>query len=777
MEKLESAIAKIEVNDNTFENTGTEVFPSYINFFFGANGVGKSTLAQMIRDDSGVVWKKGMSREAYNVLVYNQDFIERNFSNFDNLAGVFTVHEKNIADQKKQEELKAKLKECEESGAALNKEHEKAATVLEKATEKFHDTCWSRTASIREQFEQVFKGKGRKKLIADAILEVESPAEHDLGEIQALYGVAFDAQARPYRHFARVDVQSTHGSMRGNSLLGQSVISSSDTPFASFIKAIHATDWVRQGHDHYAAHTDGKCPYCQQILPPNFEEEIATCFDAQYLQDVGDIKAFQSVYISETNAILETLRGNLAEELPIADLTQYKDRLLLLERSIQTNQQRIEGKVREPSSIVALEDIDSLLIDIGQSIDEINSLIAKNNMIVNDKRKKQGQCAGDIWEHIAFMLADVVKDFRSAQKDNAAAEKKYNSEIAECRKEWRTIQQEIGELNKSGVNTDEAIDRINTFLHNSGFQGFKLRAKADTANTYEVIREGADGRFRPVKKLSEGERNFIAFLYFYQLVRGNGVVGSTTTYGALEDAPEGTDIRDKIVVIDDPVSSMDGNAMFLVGSMVRELISVCYNNTEYRDQEVPGDYIKQIFIMTHNAFFHRAITMNQVQNYASTNFYMIRKAENRSSITLCTKDGAIPGTKENYNPVQNSYSALWVELKRLYDEEENSTILIKNISQRILDYYFLQLCGLSGKEIRKTVLVTNRSKFVQGDDQTKFHLADALLQYISQPMGIGEDIFITEDDMPVELHRDVFKLIFDSLGQGQHYEMMMSQAR
>ena len=158
---------------------------------------------------------------------------------------------------------------------------------------------------------------------------------------------------------------------------------------------------------------------------------------------------------------------------------------------------------------------------------------------------------------------------------------------------------------------------------------------------------------------------------------------------------------------------------------------------------------------------------------------MIRKADNRSSISHCVRPGRVANTKENYNPVQNSYAALWEELKRLY-AEENASIPIKNVSQRILDYYFLQLCGLNGKDMRNDVLVKNKPKFVKEEegvasDYTKYHLADALLQYITQPTGIGDEIFISDDCLDVEMHKEVFKAIFESLGQDQHYKMMMDE--
>ena len=94
------------------------------------------------------------------------------------------------------------------------------------------------------------------------------------------------------------------------------------------------------------------------------------------------------------------------------------------------------------------------------------------------------------------------------------------------------------------------------------------------------------------------KRNFIAFLYYYYLAKGS--LSSEA-------------VKDKIVVIDAPVSSMDSGALFIVSALVREMIEVCYNNTDYRSHKVDGDYIKQIFILTHNVYFHKEITHHQAK--------------------------------------------------------------------------------------------------------------------------------------------------------------------
>ena len=156
------------------------------------------------------------------------------------------------------------------------------------------------------------------------------------------------------------------------------------------------------------------------------------------------------------------------------------------------------------------------------------------------------------------------------------------------------------------------------------------------------------------------------------------------------------DRRDKIVVIDDPVTSMDSGTLFIVSSMVREMISVCHNNIEVLHPDITGSYIKQIFILTHNAYFHREVAYNMVEYYDCVTFYMVRKTDNHSSITPCIeKAKELSEDDKNVNPVQNAYTALWTEYQEL-----TSSIPLLNVIRRILQYYFLELCGYQGRKTR-----------------------------------------------------------------------------
>ena len=54
---MQSAIERITLNDATF--TGEVIELTFVNFFYGKNGAGKSTIARSLRDNTGIEWKNG----------------------------------------------------------------------------------------------------------------------------------------------------------------------------------------------------------------------------------------------------------------------------------------------------------------------------------------------------------------------------------------------------------------------------------------------------------------------------------------------------------------------------------------------------------------------------------------------------------------------------------------------------------------------------------------------------------------------------------------------
>ena len=158
-------------------------------------------------------------------------------------------------------------------------------------------------------------------------------------------------------------------------------------------------------------------------------------------------------------------------------------------------------------------------------------------------------------------------------------------------------------------------------------------------------------------------------------------------------------------------------------------------------------------------------------------FFLITKNDNKSTIKLCiTKNEEIPTEKRNYNPVQNSYAALWTEYN-----EVKSSITLKNVIRRILEYYFIQICGYDGHTLQDIILRENRDKFVKVDpatgeeDTSELRTVASMIDYLTaSTFGVNEGLHFIEDSIAPEIYKDLTKRIFEAMGQPQHYDMMSS---
>ena len=752
--KLPCEITKIVLDDASYKGTTTEVFPTYINYFFGNNGTGKSTLAGAIGKGIGVSYAPGKSFSDYIIHVFDQNFIDGNMNRYHNLPGVFTINEINVDIQKQLD------KNTEEQTVANKLFAEAAAKKDEKTKEKdnlldkMYKECWKKSGELRTVFEKTQDGKKRAKLFTEAVT-AHSPIEHNVDEMKRMYESVYSTSAKTYPRFSELDNPAVLDSLAGQEILGQAIVNTSNTPFADFLKKVGSIQWVRQGHDAYHARTEGHCPYCMQELPSDFEEMLSKSFDDQYNESLSKLNEFLAAYRASADQLFISLSKLPAEIYPSVEVAPYNEKLTVIKAAIQSNVDKIKEKVESPTSVVTLEETAPLLLELSTMIQGYNKLIDANNELVAAGPKKKADCTKAVFEHIAFTLKDVIDGYARSEKTFEQELTKQQKIIDEQSAALQRLRTEYRTLSSKTVETETAMNAINTMLRDTGFQGFAVRPHKEAnkaAINYEVIRTDTG---EIAENLSEGEKNFIAFLYFQQLV-----FGSSNADG---------EFKDKIIVIDDPVSSMDSKALFVVGALVRKMIEICRNNADNRNALVAGNFIKQIFILTHNAYFHREVSYPHVKRYQFVSFYLIQKQDGKSSIRLCEcPNPNRPSEQMNVNPVKNSYAALWEEYKEI-----SSPIPLMNIVRRILEYYFLQICGYEGESLRKRILEDHKEDFICDDDYTKFDMASSMLSYISSTAyGINDGMHYVDDCSDADMCRDTFRMIFRHMGQEQHFEMM-----
>ncbi len=283
----------------------------------------------------------------------------------------------------------------------------------------------------------------------------------------------------------------------------------------------------------------------------------------------------------------------------------------------------------------------------------------------------------------------------------------------------------IKENEKKITGITDTLIEINQILKSFAFDGFEL-ANGKMEGTYKVIRP--DGT-EVGKTLSEGEYRFISFLYFYYLING-----SNESSGI---------IKDKILVIDDPISSLDSNSLFIVSTLVKKLITDCFENK---------NEIKQIFILTHNVYFYKEIVFRGIKD---------NKKETKEKYFILSKKNEISSIKEyDKNPIETMYQLLWKELK---DENINKNTCC-NTMRRILEYYF----NIIGNKNYEKII----NEF-EGNDKI---ICKSLISYINDNSHyINEELDIIFDDDIVQKYKRVFKEIFDKLGHIEHYNMMINE--
>lgn len=756
MNKIQSEITNINLQGASYQETTPNIEPTYVNFFFGQNGSGKSTIAKEIQTGDNVTYRDGKSAEDYLSLVYNEEFIEENFKSYRGMNGVFTLNSKNSEVQTQINDLNKKREEIRKDLVADRTEKDKKEKEREKLEKDFYKECWDRCRQYRESFPKTLTGKGKSETFTKEIL-THLPSEADEDSLKRLYDSAFSDDAKHYSNFNEISDTSILDNVIGSEILSTSIVNSADTELAKVLRDIGSTEWMRQGHELFSGKTNNKCPYCGENLPHNFEEIVIKSFDTEYQKNLTKLSDFLTAYKTTANVLFNPLQALPSEIYPEIDIKIYNDKLEVLKAAIQENITIITSKVDNPASIVSLNDIQPILEELSIIIKTNNKLISDNNLVVASKPTKQKECVKMIFDLFAFQLKDIITAYHKDSTTLDAEITKLSSKISAAEKDLEEIRKDLVALRKQTVETDSAKDSINRMLIDSGMQGFKLEPKAGVPHVYEVRRPNGE----IADNLSEGEKNFIAFLYFYHLVQGS--------------ISESGDTREKIVVIDDPVSSMDSSSLFIVSTLVRKLIEICRNNADNRLPTVEGNFIKQIFILTHNAYFHREVTQGYVDKYEYASFYLIRKFDCKSTIRLCDMvNPNEPTERMNYNPVKNSYAALWEEFKEL-----KTAIPLVNVIRRILEYYFLQICGYDGATLKDRILVKGKAdgKF-QNDDgsfnEQRYQMAAALLSYIgTSSVGSNDGLQFVEDYLNADECRKAFELIFETMEQKQHYDMMI----
>ncbi|QNN21567.1 AAA family ATPase [Planctomycetales bacterium ZRK34] len=705
------------------------------NFIFGTNGSGKTTISRIVANASdyphcSVVWQGG---QPLKTIVYNRDFVERSFDQSPQLKGIFTLGEESKEVTEKIATAKSELDELADEvkklTATLKGEGERGGKEVElkQLESEFEEECWAIKQKLDADFQGAFVGvRNSKEAFKQRMLREAESNNADLKSIDDLKARAssiFDANHDKVAEVESIKFESLTN-LEGAAILRKKVIGSSDVDIADLIQRLGNSDWVKQGLAFYDPE-EGTCPFCQQATPDSFAASLNKYFDETFESDLNEINRSRTVYAESVSFCQQYFERILQSPAKFLDVEKLRTLIELFQAKTTSNQQHLKRKQVEPSLVITLEPLGELCSQIEALVEVANTNIRQHNRMVDNLAEEKQVLTNEVWRYVLDQEIDVpLALFLKKRVGLTTAIENLNIQIDNKEARRRAKQSEIRELEKVTTSIQPTVDGVNSILQSFGFRNFQL-AQVKQSRFYKIVRnDGSDAK----TTLSEGERNFVAFLYFYHLLKGSESESGMTT--------------DRVIVFDDPVSSFDSDVLFIVSALIRGLME---------DMRSGNSHVKQVFVLTHNVYFHREVTFNQRRpnggKLREETFWTVRKLEVGST---CESHGD--------NPIKTSYECLWMELKR----GPVGSITIQNTMRRILEGYFTVLGNLDRDAICEHF--EGREKLV----------CQSLFSWVNAGSHItGDDIFVSVDGTSVETYLSVFKQIFIRTQHGAHYEMMM----
>lgn len=730
----------------TYSDLGTTIEGcKKINFFYGANGSGKSTVGNFLSNQLDSMYQQceieWENDSPVDILVYNRSFRERHFK--EEIEGIFTFGKSRIEDIAEINKLKD---EKDDKKDQLNK-YKSSLTNKDKEEndykERFQDEIWDVILKAnKSDFEVAFSGlKNSKEKFYNEVLKRYNSLKTTANSRESLKEkkkILFNNNAQKYDLINNnyKDIMNDITAIECNDIWSKVVVGDKEIPVAKLIQYLGNADWVNAGRTYIKG--DNICPFCQQeTVTNNFEKELNEFFSGEYEKDLRNIKSLIESYkikLAELSIELEDRIKKLLIDKDVVDIDEYDNLVKLLNLSFHNNLKNFESKENEPGRLIEVINAESLKCDLVAKVDLVNQYISKHNLLIDNQKTEKENLINEIWSFMLYENKQLIDRYIKGKNNFSKAKTGIKTKINSCQIEINNLNNKITALEKDITSVQPTINEINRLLESYGFTNFKIVPSPEKKHFYRIQRP--DGTLA-TNTLSEGEETFISFLYFMQLAKGSNNLEKVSAK--------------KILVLDDPISSLDSNVLFVVSSLVKSLIRSVIGKCEDKEKETD---VEQIFLFTHNVFFHKEASFlsNREMKVRDIHYWIINKKENES---LIKSFGEI-------NPIKTSYELLWEEIKN--SENTTSSVTIQNAMRRIIENYFNML----GSSIDDKILESFET--MEGK-----HICRSLISWINEGSHtIPEDIYIDSYSDSIDKYKVVFQQIFEKMGHKAHYDMMMS---
>jgi wobble nucleotide-excising tRNase len=326
--------------------------------------------------------------------------------------------------------------------------------------------------------------------------------------------------------------------------------------------------WIKTGHEYHDGHALEDCLYCGSKITPERRAALGSSLDNQIDQFVARIDRT----VESLQANIEQLE-TLERTLPSSDALQpdltasYKGARTALLSALQVPKDQLKRlgrtlaeKRKKPASSAELSalptdgEVATAAEALLAALRGVNLIVAQHNAIAADFQLHRSAAEQAIRKHFIAECRTRLSEHAAITREAATLHARTLAEIASATQDASELRQKI-RVHKP------AADAINKLIES--YLGHEELTVHPVDEGYEFHRHGRLMEGLP----SEGEKTAIALAYFLSRIESDG-----------------RKLKDLVVVIDDPISSLDTKALNYACALVRSRLSNA----------------RQLFVLTHN---------------------------------------------------------------------------------------------------------------------------------------------------------------------------------
>jgi len=419
--------------------------------------------------------------------------------------------------------------------------------------------------------------------------------------------------------------------------------------------------WVKKGKELHSK--SDKCLFCDNEIKPDRFQYLTEFFNSEASTIKEGINNQKSQIIEEEDNSKQINLPSSSNDLNLGYIDEYLglkkelDKIFTsYKKHLKTLAAKLDLKLNKSlhAKVDEVKGFDLSLIT--NKVEQLNNVIRSNNDFSKDF-KHRIENERNIYKN--HLIASFLKREKYLDK-----EKKYNSAIEQNEKlntQVSDYEKQIHFYESKKVSDAEGALRYTYFI-----QSFLNR------NDIEIILEPVSKKFLLLRggenasNLSEGEKTAIAFSHFLVTIK------SLESKGVF---------KDYIIFIDDPISSLDGNHIFQINSILKEML---FSNDN------PGGEWKlkflQLFFSTHNfEFFNLLRELPMEKPSKESKYYIERSFTDNTTIIK-----ELPAILDKY---KSEYHYLFKEIfefnKLRKPLKSDKLLLIPNTLRRFLEMYTL----------------------------------------------------------------------------------------